>query len=222
MSEGRKRPAAGGPAHGASRGVRLHDALRSPSPAPPLTAPRNWSSHLARPQLRHAQAAHRPHSQGPGRRPRRAALGRRTGQPGVRGVPDRPAHARWRRGEYQAGRRPGAAQYLARCAGAPRLDPRKATRGPSWGGSWRSASLFCVCASCESRACAACLKNRPRNSPTASETPNHAARPTGSHHHALMSRLPRAAHHLLGRLPPAYDPLHDGPAGPSRRRVADC
>src|SRR5262249_52490339 len=41
-----------------------------------------------------------------------------------------------------------------------------------------------------------------RNSPTASETPSHAARPTGTHHHALMC-LPRAAHHLLG----AYRPL---------------
>jgi len=47
-------------------------------------------------------AIHRPH------RLRRGAFSDRTDQPGVRGVPDRPAQPRSCCGEYQAGRYLGA------------------------------------------------------------------------------------------------------------------
>ena len=120
------------------------------------------------------------------------------------------------RGWYQADRHPGAWQCTGRCLSAPRLGAHKATRGPSWGGSWRSAGLSSASASSASRACAACLKNRASNSPTASETLSHAARPIGTHHHALMCRPPAGGTSHVRTLTVRLCPLHDGPAGPSR------
>ncbi len=104
---------------------------------------------------------------------------------------------------------------------APCLDARKVTCGPSWGGSWRSASLSSARASIASRARAAFLKNRASNSATASETLSHAARPIGTHHHALMCRPPGGRH--IARSD-AYRPLmtHCTTALPGRqgRRAA--
>jgi hypothetical protein len=123
------------------------------------------------------------------------------------------------RGWYQADRHPGAWQCTGRCLSAPRLGAHKATRGPSWGGSWRSAGLSSASASSASRACAACLKNRASNSPTASETLSHAARPIGTRHHALMCRPPAGGTSHVRTLTVRLCPLHDGPAGPSRPRA---
>jgi hypothetical protein len=61
-----------------------------------------------------------------------------------------------------------------------------------------------MCASNASRACEARRRTGPSNSPTASETPDQATMPIGTHHHALMSASPWWAAH---KLPDAYCPL---------------
>ena len=74
---------------------------------------------------------------------------------------------------------------MAKCP-APALRCLQATRGPSWGGSWPSASVSRSCVSKASRACEERLKPRASNSPAASEAPNQAMRPIATHQ-AFMS-----------------------------------
>jgi hypothetical protein len=77
-------------------------ARTGPLRAGPRSSPRKWSR-------RHA--IYRPH------RLRWAALGHRTDQPGVRGVPDRSPQPCSCRSEYQADWQPGIWQCTTRCPG---------------------------------------------------------------------------------------------------------